>query len=261
VREGDLLEVHGPSGSMTVPPGHEARQLVLIAGGSGITPLMSIARTVLAREPASHVSLIYGNRDEASIIFRDALAGLEREHAGRLSVHHVLETPPADWRGGTGRLDRAILAAWLDRRPSALPETRFFICGPEPMMEEARAELAARGIPQERIREERFTRPQPTAGSTPGSAAGPQPLHIQRPGSTRDVLVPAGSTLLEAGLAAGVPLPFSCTVGGCGSCRVRLVSGRVELEEPNCLSAEERAAGYVLACVARPTEPCTIEPT
>nr|WP_225937595.1 ferredoxin--NADP reductase [Myxococcus sp. RHSTA-1-4] len=259
---GMRVEVLGPSGAFTPEPSSGApRHLVLLAGGSGITPLMSIARTVLASEPATRVSLVYGNRREVDIIFREALATLARERPGRFVLRHVLSEPPPGWEGGVGLLEPRRVEEELAALPIHVEEpATYFLCGPEPMMQGARAALLARGVPAERIREERFTRPhlRPSTPSAPESA-GHQPLTVHLRGAVRELTVPAGTTVLEAALSAGLPMPYSCAMGGCGACRVTLRSGEVRMEEPNCLTVDEHERGQVLACVARPVTPVTVE--
>lgn len=261
---GDALGVLGPSGEFTVdvdpaaaPP--PRRSLVLIAGGSGITPMMAILRAVLAHEPASEVTLLYGSRAAADVIFADELDALAARHPDRLVVRHVLEQPGG--RPATvGRLDRATVAAELDAVAARCGgDTRYYVCGPAAAMEAAVDALRARGVPPERLRQERFASPGRRAA---GRATAPLALRVVGRGgevATVDALVAPGASVLDAGLAAGVDMPFSCAMGGCGACAVRLVDGEVELDEPNCLSPQERAAGRILACVARPAGPCTVE--
>jgi ring-1,2-phenylacetyl-CoA epoxidase subunit PaaE len=257
-RPGDVLAVLGPSGSFG--PGalrsSEGRRVVLVGGGSGITPLMSIARTLLATEMQTRVALVYANDERGGIVFHDALEELARRHPGRFVVRHVLVRPPEGWTGGVGRLDGERLAGEL----AALGEDPrdadgCFVCGPDPMMRAVRACLEAAGVTPGRIHEERFVSAH--APATPVTAA--QSIVVRLGGIARRVVVPAGRTVLEAALDAGVPMPFSCTVGGCGACRVRVVDGELATDEPSCLSPEERAAGHVLACGARPRGPCTLE--
>jgi ring-1,2-phenylacetyl-CoA epoxidase subunit PaaE len=259
--EGDAIDVLGPSGSFIPAPGKGPRLLVLVGGGSGITPLASIARTLLASEPDTRVALVYGNFGLEDVIFKASLDVLAAEQAGgpgRFRVRHVLEQPPAGWTGGTGRLDGEALARELDALDDPdLPSAEYFLCGPAPMMAAARARLEQRGIAPSRIREERFV----SAHASPGSPASAEAHEVtlrMRPGERR-VVVAAGRTILETALDAGVDMPFSCAVGGCGTCRVRLAAGSVVMDEPNCLSADERADRYVLACVSRPSSPCTLE--
>jgi ring-1,2-phenylacetyl-CoA epoxidase subunit PaaE len=255
-KQGDVLAVLGPSGSFTPAATAAARSLVLVGGGSGITPLMSIARTVLAVEPTTRVVLVYGNGTLEDVIFRDAIDALAREHAGRFVVRHVIERPSAGWTGEAGLLGEAQLTAALGAAAATdAPSTEYFVCGPELMMQAVRACLLGRGVASARIREERFLATHAT-GDAPRE---PQTITLRMRNGERRVVVPAGKTVLEAALDDGVPMPYSCTVGGCGACRVHLLDGRVSMDEPNCLSAEERAAGHVLACVSRPASPCVVE--
>jgi ring-1,2-phenylacetyl-CoA epoxidase subunit PaaE len=259
-RAGDRLRVLGPSGSFTVTPTRGARRrLLLIAGGSGITPMMSIVRTILAVETETEIALIYGNRDEGSILYRAALAGLTAEFEGRLTVRLALEQAPEGWSGAVGRLVSEVLTPQLMGLPwPVLSASGCYLCGPEPMLRAARAALVGLGIEEDTIHEERFTRPEQRA-EAPARARVATRLTLRRAGAETEAIAAAGATVLEAGLAAGLAMPFSCGLGGCGACKVRLVDGEVAMEEPNCLSAEERAGGFVLACVASPLRPCTIE--
>ena len=253
------LAVLGPSGNFTVSPDPvRERHAVLLAGGSGITPVMSIAHTLLLAEPKSRVTLVYGNRGEGDIIFRERLARLAEEHGARLIVDHVLSDPPAGWTGGRGLLDTATIEARLAhlgvRDDSS---TEYFVCGPTPMMDAAHAALGARSVPAGRIHEERFTRPE--AREHTDHPAVDAELTVRADGKETKVIAKAGLTLLEAGLSAGLPMPFSCAMGGCGACRVKLVAGEVIMDEPNCLSAAEHEEGYVLTCCSTAASPVTVE--
>lgn len=243
---GQRLTVHGPSGSFVCEPDPTAaRRVLLVGAGSGITPLMSIAEALRGHEPGSTVRLVYGNRSPADTIFRErlaAMAGLEL----RLVFEAVAEGLD---EGAPGRLDPQRLAAEVGDGPW----DDIYTCGPRPVMEAVVALAAARGWPPPR--QERFE----SLAETKGRASKtPQPLTIKARGATSETLVRPGQTLLEAGLAAGVAMPFSCTMGGCGACRVKLV-GDVVHDEPNGLTAEERAAGFAFACIARPVGPCSVE--
>lgn len=262
---GDRVSVLGPFGAFTVPPctsSSAARRFVLVAGGSGITPLASIAADTLARDPLAEIALVVANRRHEDIILGPALAGLAAAHPDRCTLLHVLEEPPAGWTGEIGRLDRATTARALAALPlAAHPDASFFVCGPDPMRDEVLAALTARGIAERAIRIERFAiGPRPSA-SAPGAFAAPgaRPITIRVKDRTYRTTALPGATVLEAGLAAGADMPFSCGVGGCGACRVKVTSGAVDVEEPSCLTDAERAAGYVLACVGRPCGPCSVE--
>jgi ferredoxin-NADP reductase len=267
MRAGDRVNVLGPFGSFVVAPASSTpRRLVLVAGGAGITPLASIARTVLTREPTAEVALVYGSRNEGEIIFRAELDALALEHPRRFTLLHVLEDAPPGFRGKTGRLDRTTAARALDAVAVAASEdARFFVCGPDAMRDEVLAALASRGVSAAAIAIERFAiGPRPHAATSSAAIAsavapGARPVTIRVKGKDHRTTALPGATVLEAGLAAGAPMPFSCAVGGCGACKVKLVEGLVEVDEPNCLSDQERAAGYVLTCVGRPCGPCMVE--
>ena len=258
IAEGDELEALGPSGSFTVEPRSvNQRQLVMIAGGSGITPIMSIIETILRVEKGSRVTLIYGNRGWDDVIFRDRLQSLCDEFGERLTVDHVLEHPPQWWTGERGLLDGAVLESRL--RALGVQEDgtkRYFLCGPTPMMQAAEQALRARGVDPSRIAEERFTRPEDRSGN-PGSDKI-EHVVVSKGGQEQGIRVEPGQTILEAALAAGIDMPFSCAMGGCGACRVRREAGEIQMEEPNCLSRAERDEGYVLTCVGRPLSQGTI---
>jgi ferredoxin-NADP reductase len=258
LRSGASLKVLGPSGSFVAPAGPEPAHLVMIGGGSGITPLFSILQTVLRSRPALRVSLLFGNRREQDVIFGSRLRALAERYPERFSLELALEDPPRGFRGTVGRLDSTVLGPWLDGlAPSEVPRT-YFLCGPAGMMDVARAALEERGAERSAILEERFQSP----GEAAADVALPStPVTVQLRVRDRDFLVPVepGQTILEAGLAAGAPMPFSCAMGGCAACKATLVTGEVRMDEPNCLSPSERAQGQVLTCCSRPLGSARIE--
>ena len=251
VRAGDALLSLDPSGEFTLATDATARRhVVLVAGGVGITPLVSLAETVLRAEPGSRVSLLCGNRSEDQIVFRGRLDALAQQFAPRLTVQHALEEADAGWSGLRGRLDGPrVLQALGDPAADA-----YFVCGPEPMMDGVCAALEAAGVPRDRVRTERFAYASTAGIRIPEHAAG-----LTFAASGRTMTARAGQTLLQAGLEAGIALPFSCTMGGCGACKVKKASGTVVMSEPNCLSETEREAGYVLACCAYADSDVVIE--
>jgi ring-1,2-phenylacetyl-CoA epoxidase subunit PaaE len=253
--EGATFEVLGPSGNFTTTyASDKQRHLVLFAGGSGITPLLSIAMTTLSREPKSRVSLVYGNRSEKDIIYHDELGQLVAKYGDRFVVRHVLTNPGPGFSGRTGLLDRDNTTAAIQDLPSG---DDYFICGPEPMMQAVRRAIEERGAPAASIHEERYS--SPARRVRQDVPLLPQRILVRAGGQERNVLVKAGQTLLEAGLEGAIAMPFSCSMGGCGACRVKLVSGEVMSDEPNCLSADEQREGFVLACVTRPSSTCVVE--
>jgi ferredoxin-NADP reductase len=242
VHAGDTLSALEPTGDFTLETDPAlSRHVVMIAGGVGITPLASLAETVLRAEPASRVTLLTGNRCEPEIIFRRRLDALAAEFGPRLIVRHSLDDAPDGWTGLGGVLD----GAQVLRAVGNVAADAWFVCGPEPMMQGVCATLAQAGVPRERIRTERFAYASATTTRIPDHAAE---LHFAKSG--RRVTARAGQTILQAGLEAGIDLPSSCTMGGCGACKVRRLEGSVVMSEPNCLCEAERAAGYVLACCA-----------
>jgi ring-1,2-phenylacetyl-CoA epoxidase subunit PaaE len=257
-RVGDVLHALGPSGVFTVTPDPNVeRHLLLVAGGSGITPIASIAESVLATEPRSKVTLVFGNRRLDDVIFRARLKTLQARYGERFVVDHVLQDPPAEWGGVRGVLDATTQRERFTALGVDLTRAEIFVCGPTPMMDAAHEALSALDVDPSRIHEERFTSPEqrkPVA-----LPKGPQPVLVTLGGTKREVVQREGQTLLEAGLASGLAMPFSCAMGGCAACKVRLVEGDVVQEEPNCLTASERAEGYVLACCSRATGPCAVE--
>jgi ferredoxin-NADP reductase len=242
VRVGDTLHALEPTGDFTLATDPAlSRHVVMVAGGVGITPLVSLAETVLHAEPASRVTLLTGNRREEEVVFRRRLAALQSVFSPRLVVRHALDEAPADWTGLCGVLDGPQVLRAVGDEPADV----WFVCGPEPMMRSVCASLAEAGVPRERIRTERFAYASAVATRIPDHAAE---LHFAKSGQR--VTTRAGQTLLQAGLEAGIDLPSSCTMGGCGACKVRKLEGSVVMSEPNCLSEAEREAGYVLACCA-----------
>lgn len=260
LESGQSITVLGPSGSFGVSAEEAAdKHLLLIAGGSGITPIRCIVEARL-RDTNATATLIFGNRGEDHIVFRDELAALAGEFPGRLTIRHIVESALPGWNGGVGRLDVSTaereIGAALTSSLAAGRTTVVLSCGPAKMMENVREALARLNFDSSGLREERFSSPEDrkeTAKTTP------QPVTFLVRGRTIDAVTGAGQTVLEAGLAAGANMSFSCTMGGCGRCKVKLKKGQVAAEEPNCLTESERSQGYVLACVSRAKEPLVVE--
>ncbi|MFJ5984548.1 2Fe-2S iron-sulfur cluster-binding protein [Lentzea sp. NPDC092896] len=243
---GDRLFVRGPSGAFHLPEDSSAG-VVLIAAGSGVTPMMSMIRTLLSAPGTGRIALLYSNRDVEETIFDAELATLGEQHPGRLSVTHVLTSRD-------GRLDAAGVQAWVTAL--ALPKARFYLCGPEALMVTVRQALTELSVPDEHVLVERYA-------SGPSAAVvsdTPQRMRVEDGGRpVGAAVVEPGQTLLDAGLAAGLPMPYSCTVGSCGECVVKLLGGRVSQQEPNCLTAQQKSAGQVLACTSTPLSEVTVD--
>lgn len=260
--EGARLVAHGPSGSFVLPARRGPRRhVILVAGGSGITPIASILRDALGRDPDTRFTLIYGNRSESDVIFAGELADLAATHAAQLSVLHVLSAPTTDAACIRGIPDAETLGEIVEQRQllgrdDGDEAPLVMTCGPAPMMSAVRAVFEARGVEPAQIFEEKFLSPAERSGA--GRASGPQLVTIRTGARARAVTVAPDQTVLEAALARGVALPFSCQMGGCGACRVK-GSGELAMDEPHCLSAGEVRDGYVLTCIARALGPAAIE--
>lgn len=254
LREGDWLDVTGPSGSFTAQTATRGpRHVVLVAGGSGITPMRSIVHALLLSEPETQVTLVYGNRSREDTLFRNELEELALEelaHANaRFTLHQLREVGDASSRVQVGRPDEETLIRLLPKLEVARADV-VLSCGPRPMMDALRGALMTLRFDLQKLREERFDlgRGEERDEGLPLEAS----VEITRGGESHTITVMRGKTLLESATENNVALPFSCQLGGCGACKVRLVEGDVVMEEPNCLSASERADGLVLTCVGRP---------
>ena len=255
---GQTLTVRGPDGRFGAQLGAmDADGVVLIAGGVGITPLWSMAQARLARATATGTTrLVYANRSAASVILRREIDAAAARSGGRLTVRHVLERPSRSVDALAGRLTPELLVAALDSQIE--PHAHYFVCGPEGMMACVVTALGERGVAADRIHTESFAlgRAADQADAQPLPDT-PRPVAFARSGVA--ATAQPGATVLEVARAAGVPIAFSCTMGGCASCRVRLVDGRVHMPAPNCLTAAEAAEGYILSCIARPLTPITLD--
>jgi ring-1,2-phenylacetyl-CoA epoxidase subunit PaaE len=249
---GDTILAMPPEGRFGVTPDPlAARVYAAFAAGSGITPVLSIMRTVLKREPASRFCLFYGNRATRDIMFREEIEDLKDRYLARLSVFHVLSRERQELDILNGHLDPEKIPALSRLMP--LPD-HAFICGPQAMIEGLGPALTAAGVPPERIHIERFT---PSSGvarppiMVPEGAPPAAVATLIADGARIDVPMAEGETIVDAALRAGRDPPFSCKAGMCCTCRARLLEGRVEMAANYSLEAWETAAGYVLTCQAR----------
>lgn len=257
LRPGDVLDVMTPTGRFAIEPDPtRAAHYVAIAAGSGITPVLSIAASALALEPASRVTLLYGNRTTRSIMLLDELQDLKDRHPDRFVLHHVLSREPRDAELLSGRIDPERLERFLAALLPVDGVDEWFLCGPAGLIDGAEATLRRHGVPGERIHHERFHADDLAAPaaepSAPTSDTAAQ-VTIRLDGrSTSFELAPDGPPILDAALPLRPDAPFACKGGVCGTCRARLVEGEVELTRSWALDADEREAGYVLACQAHP---------
>ena len=234
---GDRIEVMPPAGRFVLRAA--GVPIVAFAGGSGITPILSIIKTALATT-AREIALVYANRGAGSVIFADALERLRAGSGGRLEVHHHLDS-------GQGFLDAAACAALVGDRTHA----DFYVCGPAPYMAVVEAGLARRGVARSQLFSERFERPDEVPAA--GAESETKSLVVRLDGRKHSVAYEPGDTILDAARRAGLRPPFACQSGSCGTCMAYLQEGKATMRVNNALGADEVEEGWVLTCQAIPT--------
>jgi ring-1,2-phenylacetyl-CoA epoxidase subunit PaaE len=261
LQSGGELEVAPPQGRFFIPldPGSE-RHYLCIAAGSGITPILSLIDAAFAVEPKSTVTLVYGNRSASSTMFREELQHLKDRYLDRFALIFVTSREKQEIDAFNGRIDetrmRLLFDGWID----ASSVDYAFLCGPESMMEGAAAALEGRGVPKERVIVERFTaaagagalrRARRDRGRSPAEKVAHASVIID--GTTRTFEVRKESeSVLDAGLRAGIDLPYSCKGGVCSTCRAQLTSGEVDMDVHFALEDYEVRSGVVLMCQSHP---------
>lgn len=256
LKVGDVLEVMTPMGNFySEMNASNQKHYILFGGGSGITPMMSILKTVLKAEPQSTITLFYGNNDEASIIFKNEIDSLQQAHSGRLNVFHVLATAPAGHPAELqGMMTKEKNLELISKQVKGSAANEYFICGPTPMMDNVMAALKELNIPENQIHIEYFTAPvsdEPIVSSA-NAVAGAKAVIIMD-GDEQEVELEPNETILEAALRIGMDAPYACQGGSCCTCRAKLESGTVEMAVNYALSSSEVKEGFILTCQSRAT--------
>lgn len=262
LRADDTLDVMPPQGKFFVPINRQIRRNYLgVAGGSGITPILSIIKTVLACEPQSQFTLVYGNRSQRSTMFKEELQDLKDRYMTRLDLHYVFSDEQLEVPLHCGMLDRNKLSEFL--RTVIVPESidHAFVCGPYQMNDEAEAALLAFGLTLDRIHIERFGVPLPSNSANQTQQPHPEDalqarIRVIRDGVQREIMfLQTHGNILNAASIAGLEVPYSCKSGVCCTCRAKLLEGRVRMERNFALDQKEIDAGFILTCQAHPLTP------
>lgn len=274
LQAGDTMDVMSPSGAfiskhkmtgLNDPDSIDtttSHNFVAVAAGSGITPVMAIARTVLAANPKVHFDLVYANRAAMDVMFLEELADLKDRYPSRFALHHVLSREQRISPLLSGRIDAEKLTTLLGSVIRTDQIDEWFLCGPFELVQLVRDNLAEQGVAAEKVRYELFTTGQPTRPE--GHSGRPvvedesgenYEIEFKLDGLQGQVKSPmsARETILNAALRVRPDVPFACAGGVCGTCRAKLVTGTVNMEENYALEPEEIDAGYVLTCQSHPT--------
>lgn len=253
VHTGDFLEVIEPMGSFFFEPSENAnRNIFLFGAGSGITPLISIAKTVLKTEPNTKVHLLYGNRSEESIIFKKELEILESQYKDRFSVQYILSQPGSTWVGAKGRINQANTTIWLKDACVDFKKDNFFMCGPEEMMDDLKRIFELYDVAKSQVHYERFNAPMQEEDTVNIDELKRQTVKVIYDGDTHEFVVEPHQTILEAALEQDIDLPYSCQAGMCTACLGKCTDGKVKMDEEEGLTEKEIAQGYILTCVSHP---------
>ncbi|MEN9549064.1 MAG: phenylacetate-CoA oxygenase/reductase subunit PaaK [Bacteroidota bacterium] len=258
LKVGDTLAVMAPAGRFCTPinPFHSKKYVAIVAG-SGITPVLSVLKTILKEEPNSQFVLVYGNQTRQSIIFFEALESLKNKYLHRFSIINILSREKTDTPLHHGRIDAEKLQALYPIINYAEVD-EFFICGPQQMIGSVNDFLINSGVPQQQIHIELFAATLPpkkitATAHTPNDKVSQ--LTVIADGSSKEWIIPlnGGLTILDAALQNGADLPYACKGGMCCTCKAKLIEGNVQMDVHWGLEADEVSNGYILTCQAYPT--------
>jgi ring-1,2-phenylacetyl-CoA epoxidase subunit PaaE len=253
LKAGDRIDVMEPQGRFGAALAQRPHHVLAVAGGSGITPILSIVKATLGGDPRARATLLYGNRTATSTMFKEELEDLKNRHLTRLALHTVFSREQVDSPLHAGRLDGDKVQTLLRL---CGPVDQAFVCGPHAMNDEVEAALLAAGLAREAVHVERFGIPPELALAPPAAAVGDATqarVRLVRDGLARDIAFqPGDANILAAAVRAGLDLPYSCKSGVCATCRAKLLEGRVRMDRNFALEAADVAAGFVLACQSHP---------
>ena len=270
IKVGDSIECMPPMGNFTWTKGSQgSAHIVLIGGGSGITPLFSIATTILESNDSSRVSLVYGNKNGDSIMFLEDIKTFEQQYSSRFEVVHVFDQPRKKkgfFSSKTmetilhkeGLIDRSLLLGVLNSMNVSTDTAHFYICGPSPMMRSCQQALKNIEVSDERIHVEFFTektdedKEAAILGDSDDAFDGNAMVQIQLDGSSQSIEVEERDTVLNAALDNGIDAPYACMVGACNTCKAKLVKGQIEMDDQTALLPQEVEEGYILTCQSHP---------
>ena len=252
LKAGDLLEVGSPEGKFTFEPQHDRqRNYAAFAAGSGITPIMSIAKSVLTSEPKSTFVLVYGNKSPEDTIFHQELHDLQSHYVGRFFVHYSYTQAKVE-NELFGRIDKAAVNFVLNNKHKELSFDKFYLCGPEEMINTVSGVLKEHNVPEKNIKFELFTS-STSENKIQESLGGHTKISILVDDEETTFEMSQKQTILEAALKQGIDAPYSCQGGICSSCMARVTVGSAEMKKNSILTDKELAEGLVLTCQAHPT--------
>lgn len=253
VKVGATIEIMPPQGNFLVAcQEQQQKKYILFGGGSGITPLLSIAKTVMAKEPKSSVKLLYANERLDTVMFKSQIDDLQENYSNGFKVEHIINHPPTDWQGKRGLLDADTIKAAV-RELGSQDAAECYICGPSGMMELVEKELGNLGFPADNIHIERFTAAKSDAKKVAAINASAQEAkaRINFFGEEKNITVPKGTSILQALKDQGIDAPFSCQSGVCSTCIATLTKGEVAMEFTEALDDDEIEEGLILTCQAK----------
>jgi ring-1,2-phenylacetyl-CoA epoxidase subunit PaaE len=249
VQVGDHFDVLPPSGRFVLEDSMGIqRDVVLIAAGSGITPLFSILKQTLTQEKESHVTLLYASRNTKAALFHDQIQHWQRQFPDRLNVIHIHSQPTDDWNGMRGRINNTRLEQLVNKSLHYdAKHARFFVCGPYELMRSVEITLHFMGFSSLQIRKENFVI---TSAPPPPPVSNPHVVTLRFRGQSHNLFVPAHTTILDAALMSGIRLPYSCKGGRCATCAGICKSGSVHMSVNEVLTDKDLAEGWILTCSA-----------